>query len=158
MTEGDGVDEFKARAGGNPRGETGDLHAKGREFLGQVESGSFSAGIGSKTKDDFRDFVLFRPLKEFGKFQFIRTDSVQRGEKSAEDMISALESPGALEIQDIGRMFDHAEEGRVTVFIPANFTEAFFRKKSAFGAGFDLGPGLFDGMSQILRGARGGGK
>jgi hypothetical protein len=55
-------------------------------------------------------------------------------------------------------MFNHAEERRVAVFIPADFTKAVFRKKAAFRAGFDLSPCLFDGIGKVLGCPGGGGE
>ena len=158
MTEGNGVDEFEAGTGSDAGGKSGDLHAESGKFLGQIESGGFAAGIGSEPEDDFGHLVLFGPLEESGKFQLLRANPVQRRKKSAEDVISALKSSGAFEIQDIGRVFDHAEEGGLSVFIAADFTEAVFREKSAFRAGLDLGPCFFDGMGEIFGCPGGGGE
>ena len=158
MTEGNGVDEFEAGTGSDAGGKAGDLHAESGKFLGQIESGGFAAGIGSETEDDFGHLVLLGPLEESGKFQLFGTDSVQRGKKSAKDMILAFKGAGAFEIQDIGRVFDHAEKSGISVFIAANFTEAVFRKKTAFRAGLNLGPCLFHGMGEIFGCPGGGGE
>ena len=126
MAESDGVDEFEAGTGSDAGGKSGDFHAERGKFLGQIKRGGLSAGIGSEAEDDFGHFVLLGPLEESGKLQLLGADPVQRRKKSAEDMILAFKSPGAFEIQDIRRVFDHAEEGRVAVFITTNLTEAVF--------------------------------
>ena len=51
-------------------------------------------------------------------------------------------------------MLDHAKEGGVAVFVPADFTNSVLRKKAAFGTGLNLVPGFLQGMGQILGGTR----
>ena len=73
-------------------------------------------------------------------------------------MVLSLKCGGAFEVEHVGSVLHDAEEGGVAVFVPANFTKAFFRKKSAFGAGVYLIPGLLQGVGKVLGCAGGGGE
>ena len=158
VAEGDGVDEFEAGAGGDAGGEAGDLHAEGGELLGQKQGGGFAAGVGAKAKNDLGHLILLRPLEESGNFQLLWSDSVQRREQSAEDVVLPLEGTGAFEIQDIGRVFDDAEEGSVPVFIATDLAKPLFAKESALRAGFHLGLGFLHRVGEVVRSAGRGGE
>ena len=158
MAEGDGVDELETGAGGDAGGEAGDLHAEGGELLGQEQGGGFAAGVGAEAKNDLGDLVLFCPFEESGNFQLFGSDPVQGREESAEDVILPLEGSGTFEVEDIGRVFDDAEEGGVTVLISADLAKAVLAKETALRAGLDLDLGLLDRMGEIFGGADRGGE
>ena len=158
MAEGDGVDEFEARAGGDAGGETGNLGARPGELLGQIKGGGFPAGVGAKAENHFANLVLLGALEQGGNLQFIRSDAVKGGEQSAKDVITALEGSGAFEAEDVGRVFDNAKEGGVAVLVATNLAKPVFAKETALRAGLDLDLGLLDRMGEIFGGADRGGE
>ena len=91
VAEGDTVDEFEAGACGDAGGEAGDFQAKGGEFFGEVDGGGFSAGIGTEAENDLAGLIFFCAGEEGGDFEFIGSDSVEWGEKAAEDVVAAAE-------------------------------------------------------------------
>ena len=146
VAEGDGVDELETGAGGDAGGKAGDLHAEGGELLGQEQGGGFAAGVGAKAENDLGHLVLFGALEKSGNFQLLRSDSVQRREESAQNVVLPLEGTGAFEVKDIRRVFDDAEEGGVSVFIATDLAKTLFAEETTLRAGPDLGLGLLDGV------------
>ena len=150
VAEGDGVDEFEAGAGGDAGGEAGDLGAGRGQLLGEEEGGGFTPGVRSETENHLADLVLFGPPEQGGDFQFFRSDSVQRREESAQNVVLPLQGTGAFEVKDIRRVFDDAQQSGVAVLVPADLTGSLLAKKTAFLAGLHLSLGLLDGVGEIL--------
>src|SRR5436190_22984478 len=95
--EGQFVGLIQAASGGQSLGEASDGDGQAAEETGQVVGGCFTFHVGAQGEDDFRGRFGLDALEQGIDAQVLGSDMIERRDASAERVVEAAESSGALQ-------------------------------------------------------------
>lgn len=113
--EGEVVGVVEAAAGGQALGEAGEGEwgvggGEGGEVVGEVVGGGFAFDVGAGGEDDFADAAEGEATGEGGDAEVFGVDVIEGREPTAEDVVEPVEGAGSFERDDVGGLFDDAED------------------------------------------------
>ena len=125
--------------------------------LAEVVGGGFAFDVGAGGEDDFADLADAEALEEGGDAEVVGADVVEGAEAAVEGVVAAAEGTAALEGEDVGGLFDDAEEGVVAGGVVAKgAAEAAAGEEATGGAEEDVGAGGVEGLGEVGGGGVGG--
>src|SRR5450759_1737324 len=109
---------FEIAAHGQATGNAGDAADVGFQPLGQIHGSSLALERRVRGDHDFLEAFagpacLFGSLEERTNLQALRTHAVYRGDGAMKNVIEPLELTGPLQGQDVERLLNYAQTGRV---------------------------------------------
>ena len=147
--EGEFVGVFEATAGGHALGEAGEGDGEVSEEGDEIIGGGFAFDIGAEGEDDFGGGIFGGALEEGIDAEIVGADVIEGGDAATEGVVATGESARAFDGEDIGGLFDDAEEEGVAKGIGAELAMGFGGEEATEGAGVNALGDALDGASDF---------
>src|SRR3712207_2755867 len=137
-TEGDLVGVLKVPTHGQSTREPGHPDSQVGQEPGQVRRGRLALEVRIGGEDDLGDGSVGQPGHELLDPELIRADALDRGDRSAEDVVATAELAGALDRDHVLGLLHHADDRRVSPRVTADPAGLLLGDPAAHGAEPDL--------------------
>ena len=108
--QGRAVRVFQVSSHRDAPGNPGYLDPEGQDLLLQVEGCGVSFDNGVRGQEDLFDRPGLESLEQFLDIDFVRADTIQRGDHAMEDVVLPVEGAGLLDGVQIVRLFHDADD------------------------------------------------
>jgi hypothetical protein len=119
---GNAVDVFEGRAGGNATGKTGELYGHLLEFRSYVASSCFAFGCWVCCKDKFRGGGSLKANKKWFDIKAIGANTFEGTDRAAEYVIETAKVSGTFDRDEIMPGFDDADDGTIAIVVGTDGT------------------------------------
>lgn len=148
------ISKFEPASGRQSMGNAGDADRPATEAPSQVMAGGVAFDIASQCENELPDGLRFESLLQGINAQILGSDSIERAQSAAENMVASLESAGFFKAEDIEGPFNEAKDGAIAGFRGADGAGLGFREGgAALAEGYSVA-GAQDGFGESLDGGR----
>jgi hypothetical protein len=132
-------------------GNTGDREAERFKESRQIHGGGFAFDVGVGTQNDLRDRMIAQPVEELFHAKLIGTDTIDGIDGTLKHVIAPAVFAGALDGNDISRLFDDTDDRRIAPVIGTDPATHLVADVEADLTKPDLRLGLADGIGETER-------
>ena len=118
--QGELVGVLQVAADRQAAGDAGHPHAEGLEQPAEVHGGRLALEVRVRAEDDLGDALGLEARQQLPHPELVGADPLDRADGSLEDVVAAPELAGALHGDDVARLLDDAEHGRVAAVVGAD--------------------------------------
>src|SRR3954451_7344977 len=137
-TEGDLVGVLEVAADRQPAREAGHPQTHRLDQPGEVGRRGFALEVGVGGQDQLRHGTVSQAGHQLTNPEVVRADSFDRRDRTAEHVVATAELAGALDSDDVLRLLDDTDDGRVAPWVAADAALLALRHVAAHDAEADL--------------------